>query len=92
MSQKPIVLHLGDAIKYNHKFYNQEFLNRLDVVRNNAETREDFIQALQERRLVTISSSDLRGQSLITADLATSLQFFGHISKPVVKWANGTTS
>lgn len=53
MSEKPIVLHLGDAIKYNYEFYNQEFLNRFEVVRNNAETREDFIQALQERRLVT---------------------------------------
>lgn len=52
MSQKPIILHLGDAIKYNHDFYNKEFLNRFDVVRNSAETREEFIQALQEKRLV----------------------------------------
>jgi hypothetical protein len=47
---KPIVLHLGDAIKYNHDFYNQEFLKRFEVVRNDAETREDFIDALKKNR------------------------------------------
>lgn len=47
---KPIVLHLGDAIKYNHDFYNNEFLARFDVVRNDTETRQDFIDALKQKR------------------------------------------
>jgi hypothetical protein len=47
---KPIVLHLGDAIKYNHDFYNNEFLQRFDVVRNDTETREQFIEALKSKR------------------------------------------
>ncbi|KDN69111.1 putative alcohol dehydrogenase [Colletotrichum sublineola] len=49
---KPIVLHLGDAIKYNHEFYNEEFLKRFNVVRNNTETREQFIEALKNKRLI----------------------------------------
>jgi hypothetical protein len=47
---KPIVLHLGDAIKYNHDFYNDEFLQRFEVVRNDTETREQFIEALKSKR------------------------------------------
>lgn len=47
---KPIVLHLGDAIKYNHDVYNGEFLERFDVVRNDTETREQFIEALRTKR------------------------------------------
>lgn len=49
---KPIVLHVGDAIKYNHDFYNNEFLARFDVVRNDTTTREEFMDALKQRRLV----------------------------------------
>lgn len=48
---KPIVLHLGDAIKYNHDFYNNEFLARFEVIRNNTTTREEFMDALKEKRL-----------------------------------------
>lgn len=47
---KPIVLHLGDAIKYNHDFYQQDFLNRFEIVRNDATNREEFIAALREER------------------------------------------
>ena len=50
VTPKPIVLHLGDAIKYNHDFYNDKFLARFEVVRAEAETREEFIDALQDRR------------------------------------------
>lgn len=32
MANKPIVLHLGDAIRYNHAFYNEEFLARFKVM------------------------------------------------------------
>lgn len=49
---KPTVLHLGDAIKYNHDFYNNDFLARFKVVRNDAPDRPSFIQALKEKRFV----------------------------------------
>jgi hypothetical protein len=47
---KPIILHLGDAIKYNHDFYSEEFLKRFEVVRNDAENREQFIEALKNKK------------------------------------------
>jgi hypothetical protein len=53
---KPIVLHLGDAIKYNHDFYDQEFLDRFEVVRNDTETREEFVDALKKKRYLSVST------------------------------------
>jgi hypothetical protein len=50
MIGKPIVLHLGDAIKYNHEFYNTDFLGRFEVIRAQVETREEFIDALRNKR------------------------------------------
>lgn len=47
---KPIVLHLGDAIKYNHTFYQHEFSSKFDVVRNDTDSREGFIDALKNNR------------------------------------------
>ncbi|KAL4882106.1 D-isomer specific 2-hydroxyacid dehydrogenase [Aspergillus karnatakaensis] len=47
---KPVVLHLGDPIKYNHDFYNNEFLARSEVIRNDALDRQSFIQALKDRK------------------------------------------
>lgn len=47
---KPRVLHMGDPIKYNHEFYNTEFLDRFEVVRNDTTTRADFLDALKEKR------------------------------------------
>jgi hypothetical protein len=47
---KPRVLHLGDAIKYNHDFYSHDFLERFDVVRNDTESRAEFIDALKQSR------------------------------------------
>ncbi|KAL4889022.1 D-isomer specific 2-hydroxyacid dehydrogenase [Aspergillus ambiguus] len=47
---KPIVLHIGEPIKYNHDFYNDSFLDRFDVVRNDALDRPSFMAALKERR------------------------------------------
>ncbi|RJE22367.1 hypothetical protein PHISCL_05309 [Aspergillus sclerotialis] len=49
-SNKPIVLHLGEPIKFNHDFYNKEFLKRFEVVRNDALDRPSFIAALKEKR------------------------------------------
>lgn len=50
MAPKPIVLHLGDAIKYNHEFYNKEFLSRFDVIQATEADRESFIQALKLKK------------------------------------------
>ncbi|KAL2808890.1 D-isomer specific 2-hydroxyacid dehydrogenase [Aspergillus granulosus] len=47
---KPVVLHLGEPIKYNHDFYNNDFLARFDVMRNNALDRPSFIEALKNKR------------------------------------------
>jgi hypothetical protein len=47
---KPIVLHLGEPIKYNHDFYSNDFLSRFDVVRNEEPDRESFIKALQSNK------------------------------------------
>jgi hypothetical protein len=47
---KPIVLHLGDAIKYSHDLYNQQFAQRFEVVRNTATNREEFLQALKQNK------------------------------------------
>ncbi|CEN60818.1 Putative D-isomer specific 2-hydroxyacid dehydrogenase [Aspergillus calidoustus] len=47
---KPIVLHLGEPIKYNHYFYSNDFLARFDVVRNDALDRPSFIEALKNKR------------------------------------------
>jgi hypothetical protein len=49
---KPIVLHLGEPIKYNHDFYSNDFLSRFDVVRNEEPDRESFIKALQSNKYV----------------------------------------
>lgn len=92
MPGKPIVLHLGDAIKYNHDVYNEEFLSRFDVVQNHAETREEFIKALQHKRLVIMIYSRSKTISLTIVVLATSLPSSGHISRQVAKWVNGTTN
>ncbi|KAI1411942.1 hypothetical protein F5Y13DRAFT_53167 [Hypoxylon sp. FL1857] len=48
---KPIVLHIGDPVKYNPGTY-MEFIREFDVVRPSADERQRpaFIQALRERR------------------------------------------
>lgn len=53
---KPIVLHLGDTIKYNHDFYNNEFLPRFEVVRANIDSREAFIHALSTNKYGNFSA------------------------------------
>lgn len=47
---KPIVLGLGEDIKYNHEFYQTEFCERFTVVPNDALDRASFIQALKDNR------------------------------------------
>ncbi|KAK6382942.1 hypothetical protein LTS17_003612 [Exophiala oligosperma] len=53
---KPIILHLGDAIKYNHDFYSTQFVTRYSVVRNDTGTREEFIAALRQNRFGQFSA------------------------------------
>jgi len=51
---KPIVLHIGEPIKYNHDLYNNEFLSHFDVVRNEEPDRESFIQALKSKKYYNV--------------------------------------
>lgn len=47
---KPIVLHIGEPIKYNNEFYETEFLKRFDVRQNEDLGRASFIKALKEKK------------------------------------------
>ncbi|KAK8038338.1 hypothetical protein PG994_015105 [Apiospora phragmitis] len=47
---KPIVLHIGEPIKYNHEFYTNEFCERFHVVLNDCPDRNTFMQALKDRK------------------------------------------
>lgn len=49
---KPVVLHIGEPIKYNHDFYESEFLKQFDVVRNEHLDRTSFIEALKSKKCV----------------------------------------
>jgi hypothetical protein len=55
-TSKPTVLHLGDAIKYNHDFYNNEFLSRFEVIRATETDRESFIEALKTQKYIPLFS------------------------------------
>ncbi|KAJ4321130.1 hypothetical protein N0V84_005482 [Fusarium piperis] len=48
--KKPIVLRLGEDIKYNHKFFQDVFIERFQVVANEESDRGSFIQALKEKK------------------------------------------
>lgn len=47
---KPIVLHIGEPIKYNHDFYKDEFGQRFQVIQNEEPDRASFIQALKRKK------------------------------------------
>lgn len=49
-STKPIVLHIGEAIKYNHDFYDSEFASRFNIIRATETDRESFIEALKTKK------------------------------------------
>ncbi|KAF5008359.1 hypothetical protein FDECE_5402 [Fusarium decemcellulare] len=49
-SKKPIVLRLGEDIKYNHKFFADVFTERFQVVANEEPDRASFIKALKEKK------------------------------------------
>ncbi|GAM39862.1 hypothetical protein TCE0_034r11750 [Talaromyces pinophilus] len=49
-SSKPTVLHIGDAIKYNHEFYDNEFASRFNVVQATETDRESFMEALKTKK------------------------------------------
>ncbi|QQK47651.1 D-3-phosphoglycerate dehydrogenase [Penicillium digitatum] len=46
---KPIVLHIGDDIRWNHDQYSQ-FKDTFDVRRSYSMSRPEFIRALKERQ------------------------------------------
>ena len=47
---KPIILHLGDPIAYNHDLYNGPLSTRFTIIRDTSPTREAFIEALQTNK------------------------------------------
>ncbi|EME86576.1 uncharacterized protein MYCFIDRAFT_65259 [Pseudocercospora fijiensis CIRAD86] len=53
---RPIVLHIGEPIKYNHDYYEKEFSSRFKVIHNNKLNREDFIAALQNHEFGNFSA------------------------------------
>jgi hypothetical protein len=55
-SSRPTVLHIGDAIKYNHDFYNDEFASRFNIVQATETDRESFIEALKKRKYIFLES------------------------------------
>jgi hypothetical protein len=52
-TKKPVVLRIGEDIKYNHDFYNDIFTKRFDVVANEEPDRESFIKALKDKKCAT---------------------------------------
>lgn len=56
MSTKPIVLHIGEPIKYNQDFYDEEFCKRFDVRRNEDLDRASFMQALKDNKYGAFSA------------------------------------
>ncbi|KAK7547104.1 hypothetical protein IWX49DRAFT_107672 [Phyllosticta citricarpa] len=47
---KPVVLHLGADIKYNHEYFEKELQSRFEVVRNEDLDRSSFMQALRDKK------------------------------------------
>ncbi|KAL3264661.1 hypothetical protein ABHI18_000497 [Aspergillus niger] len=47
---KPIILHLGDPIAYNHDLYNGPLSTRFTIIRDTSPTRDAFIEALQTNK------------------------------------------
>lgn len=56
MTSKPIILHIGEPIKYNDDFYRREFSERFDVRRNQDLDRASFIQALKDNKYGAFSA------------------------------------
>lgn len=50
MASKPIILHIGEPIKYNHTFYDEEFSKRFEVRHNEDLDRASFMQALRDKK------------------------------------------
>ena len=48
-SAKPIILHLGDDIRWNHELY-AELNNKFKVERTHSMGRDDFKRCLRERK------------------------------------------
>ncbi|KAF3809668.1 putative 2-hydroxyacid dehydrogenase UNK4.10 [Colletotrichum gloeosporioides] len=48
--KKPVVLRLGEDIKYNHDYYKNTFTELFDVVANEEPDRASFIEALKSKK------------------------------------------
>lgn len=88
---KPIVLHLGAAVKYSKDFYDKEFAPKYHVVRNEDLDRESFKAALQSKKYLYATNCE-GPKSSPGADTATSPPYSARTSKPAARWASGTTS
>ncbi|GAA91971.1 D-mandelate dehydrogenase [Aspergillus luchuensis IFO 4308] len=53
---KPIILHLGDPIAYNHDLYNGPLSTRFTIIRDTSPTREAFIEALKSDKYGPITA------------------------------------
>ncbi|GLB11206.1 hypothetical protein AtubIFM57258_007626 [Aspergillus tubingensis] len=53
---KPIILHLGDPIAYNHDLYNGPLSTRFTIIRDTSPTREAFIEALKTNKYGPITA------------------------------------
>ncbi|PYI04402.1 hypothetical protein BO78DRAFT_398951 [Aspergillus sclerotiicarbonarius CBS 121057] len=53
---KPIILHLGDPIAYNHTLYDGPFSSRFTIIRNEDLTRDSFIEALKTNKYGPITA------------------------------------
>lgn len=91
MAKRPIVLRIGEDIKYNHDFYNDVFTKHFDVVANEEPDRATFIQALKDKKYIS-SITHYNFNSLRRLDMASSRPFTAPISRQVVRWASGMTS
>ncbi|KAK1492157.1 alcohol dehydrogenase [Colletotrichum cuscutae] len=53
---RPIVLRLGEDVKYNHDYYKNVFTDRFTVVPNEEPDRASFIKALKEKKFGDFSA------------------------------------
>ncbi|KAL0932863.1 putative d-mandelate dehydrogenase [Colletotrichum truncatum] len=54
--KKPVVLRLGEDIKYNHDYYKNVFTERFDVLANEEPDRASFIAALKSKKYGDIAA------------------------------------
>lgn len=82
-SSKPTVLHIGDSVKYNHEFYNNEFASRFNVVQATETDRDSFIEALKTKKYVF---PELASCLYLNSHKIKIWQFLGYLSATFPDW------